>query len=266
MGSYSDASVACDKDGNIYVSEALVGRLRRLTRNSDATWNVRTIAGGGSQMPTKGQSIPATAMKFGCSSRFALTPDGTIYFANWGGIYQIKGDQATCLADVKQLKADLGERASIHDWHVGGSHITPDGMFYWMPGGGPDIYRFDTKTGKAERFAGIRRTEQGLDGPTLLESGFHTVLVGYRPDASVIYTCGGDESVPRRIKDGKVMSLNRDGIFRPFDKKAKTGGRDPRWTSMAAIQCLDSQGRLYLFTGDYGWGGWVVRFTFARED
>ena len=35
---------------------------------------------------------------------------------------------------------------------------------------------------------------------------------------------------------------------------------------MAAVQCLDSQGRLYALTGDYGWGGWVVRFTFAPED
>jgi hypothetical protein len=34
---------------------------------------------------------------------------------------------------------------------------------------------------------------------------------------------------------------------------------------MAGVQCLDRQGRLYLTTGDYGWGGWVVRMTFAGE-
>ena len=205
-------------------------------------------------------------MKVGAASRFALTPDGTVYFASYPGIIRVKDGQGTLLADAKELAATLGERTAIADWHVGGSHITPDGMFYWMPGGGPNLLRFDTRTGTAERFAGIGRTEQYLDGPTLLSSGFHTVLVVYTPDASVIYTCGGDESIPRRIRDGRVMSLYGDGIFRPFhrDQQPK-GGRENRWNQMAGVQCLDAEGRLYLSTGDYGWGGWVVRMSFAGE-
>jgi hypothetical protein len=88
-------------------------------------------------------------------------------------------------------------------------------------------------TGRAERFAGVGRIAQGLDGPTLLDSGFHTALIVYAPDASVMYTCGGDESIPRRLRDGRAMSLSRDGT--------------------------------YLFTGDYGWGRSVVRLTFGPD-
>lgn len=267
VGGYSDAGIACDRAGNVYVSEALVGRLRRLSRGPDGILRAETLAGGGQKMPAKGQSIPAGQMKHGCASRFALTPDGTVYFASYGGVYRVKDGQGACLADAADLRRDLGEKAAIADWHVGGSHITPDGVFYWMPGGGPDVFRLDTRTGRADRFAGIRRIEQGLDGPTLLESGFHTVLVVYAPDASAIFTCGGDESVPRRIAGGRVTTLRRDGRFRPFDQAQRADRKaDDRWKSMAAVQCLDAAGRLYACTGDYGWGGWIVRFTFGPEE
>ena len=265
VGSYSDAGIRCDAAGNVYVSEAQAGRLRKISRRPDGTWTVSTIAGGGSRMPAKGEWVPAAEMERGCSSRFALSPDAAVTFASYGGIYRIKDGKGTLLADVKELKEALGKKAAIHDWHVGGSHMTPEGVFYWMPGGGPDILRFDTRSGKAERFAGLGRIVQGLDGPTLLESGFHTVLAVYRPDASVIYTCGGDESVPRRIRGDRVASLRLDGSWKPHAGRVK-GRQDDRWRQMAAVQCLDRQGRLYIFTGDYGWGGWIVRFSFARED
>jgi len=263
VGSYSDANICLDAAGNLYVSEAMVGRLRKIERGQDGIYRVSTIAGGGTRMPTKvGESIPAREMKFGCASRFALTPNGTVYFAQYGGIYRIQDGKGTLLVGEKELKQTLGEKVHLADWHVGGSHITPEGVFYWFPGGGPNLYRYDTQAGIAERFAGIGRTEQGLDGPTPTGSGFHTVLAVYSPDAAVIYTCGGDEDAPRRIMGGKVTTLHKNGTFRPRVKEAK----DNRWRGMAAVQALDREGRLYAFTGDYGWGGWVVRFTFAEEE
>lgn len=265
VGSYSDLGIRCDAEGNVYVSEAQAGRLRRIARRPDGTWWVTTVAGGGDRMPAKGEWIPVREMKEGCASRFALTPEGTVYFASHGGIYQIRNGRATLLAGIAELREMLGAKTAIRDWHVGGSHITPDGVFYWMPGGGPDLLRFDTRTGRAERVAGLGRIVAGLDGPSLLESGFHTVLIVYSPDASVMYTCGGDESVPRRIHDSRVTSLHLDGRFRPF-VPAQKRKRDERWRRMAAVQCLDSEGRLYLLTGNYGWGGWVVRFSFAEEE
>ncbi len=260
VGSYSDADIRSDAAGNLYVSEAHVGRLRRISRRPDGTWEVATLAGGGSRAPKKGEWIPARDLKHGCASRLAVTPDGEVYTATHGGILRIREGQATLVADTADLKAALGEKTALVDWHVGGSHLTPAGEFYWMPGGGPDILRADTRSGKIARVAGIGKIAQGLDGPTLLESGFHTVLAVYSADASEIFTCGGDESVPRRVAGGRVKTLHRDGTFRPYEK----GGRDERWRQMAAVQCLDKEGRLYLCTGDYGWGGWIVRFTLER--
>jgi len=265
VGSYSDAGIACDSSGNVLVSEAQAGRLRKIFRRPDGMWWVTTVAGGGTRMPEESQWLPALQMKVGCTSRFALGANGSVYFASHGGIYQLKDDKGTLLAGSEELRKQLGKRTAIRDWHVGGSHITADGVFYWMPGGGPDLLRYDTRTGKARRVAGIGRIMPGLDGPTLLTSGFHTVLICYSPDASVMYTCGGDESVPRRIHGGRVATLRRDGNFRPCPQRPNWR-QDDRWRHMAAVQCLDSHGRLYAFTGDYGWGGWVVRFTFASED
>ncbi|HUS92790.1 MAG TPA: hypothetical protein VM695_13110 [Phycisphaerae bacterium] len=265
VGSYSDATIACDAEGSLYVAEALAGRLRKVSRRADGTWWVSTIAGGGDRMPGKGEWIPAAQMKEGCASRFALSPDGTVTFASHGGLYRIRDGKATLLAGVEELRRQLGEKVSIRDWHVGGSHITPEGVFYWMPGGGPRLLRYDTRTGKAEIAAGLDRIVQGLDGPTLGESGFHTVLIAYRPDASAMYTCGGDESVPRRLRDGAVTTLRRDGSWRRCPEKPDWR-KDDRWRQMAAVQCLDPQGRLYACTGDYGWGGWIVRFTFGEGD
>lgn len=265
-GSYSDVGIACDAVGNVYVSEAQAGRLRKIHRKADGTWWVTTVAGGGSRRPEKGKPIPARQMRFGCASRFALTPDGAVYFATYGGIYRVKEGQGTLVVGVDELRKDLGPKAKVHDWHVGGSHITPAGVFYWMPGGGPDLLRYATRTGKAERIGGVGRLAPGLDGQTLRDSGFHTVLIVYSPDASVMYTCGGDESVPRRIADGKVTSLHLDGRFRRHQGRAPGRRRETRWRQMAAVQCLDAGGRLYLLTGNYGWGGWIVRFTFAKEN
>ena len=62
------------------------------------------------------------------------------------------------------------------------------------------------------------------------------------------------------LRDGRAMSLYRDGTFRPHTPPAPgqpgggggAGGKDDRWKEMAAVQALDAAGRLYLFTGDYG--------------
>ena len=202
-------------------------------------------------MPVKGQEIPATDMKQGCTSRFALAPDGTAYFATYGGVYRVRDGKGTLVAGKDDLPAELGK--SLHDWHVGGSHITPDGWFYWMPGGGPNLLRLDVRTGKAEKFAGVDKVVQGLDGPTLSQTGFHTVFVVYSPRADVIFTGGGDESILRRVADGRAAHLQKDGSFLLNGKKNGWGLYSPL--------CLDAQGWLYTETGVYAWGGWVVRVS-----
>jgi len=255
VGSYQDADIKGDAKGNIYVSEGLPGRLRKIFRDADGIWQVTTLSGGGTRMPRKGESIPARQMKFGCASRFAVTPEGTVYFATYSGVYRIEQGEATLVAGVEDLPPEL--RRNVHDWHVGGSHITPDGWFYWMPGGGPNLLRLNVRTGKAEKFAGVDKVVQGLDGPTLLETGFHTVFIAYSPDASVMFTGGGDEGILRRIAGGKAAHLQKDGTFLP-------GGKKDGWRLYSPL-CLDSQGRLYTETGVYAWGGFVARVTFDKR-
>ena len=67
--------------------------------------------------------------------------------------------------------------------------------------------------------------------------------------------------------DGKVLTLHKDGRFgeRPIPQRG-VYRPSPLWDHMSAVQCLDPQGRLYITVGDYGWGGWLVRLNFARED
>ncbi len=254
VGSYQDAAIACDNQGRIYVGEGLPGRLRRIARDERGRWQVTTLSGGGDRMPKRGQSIPAREMKFGCASRFALDTDGSVYFATYGGVYRVADAQGSLVASTEELAPRIGK--SIHDWHVGGSHIA-DGWFYWMPGGGPNLYRLNVRTGQAERFAGVGKIVQGLDGPTLKETGFHTVFIVYTPDAKVMFTGGGDEGVIRKIEGGRAAHLQKDGTF-------LTGGRKTGWRLCSPL-CVDKEGRLYTETGIYAWGGWVVQVRFADE-
>lgn len=255
VGSYQDADIKGDAQGNLYVSEGLPGRLRKLYRDAKGLWQVTTIAGGGSRMPAKGQPIPATEMRVGCTSRFALTPGGTVYFATHSGVYCIRDGQGTLVAGHEELAPHVGK--NIHDWHVGGSHVTPDGWFYWMPGGGPNLLRLNVRTGSGEKYAGLGKLAPGLDGPNLLETGFHTVFVVYSPDGRLMFTGGGDEPILRRIKDGKAAHLQTDGTF-------LANGKEHGWRLYSPL-CLDAQGRLYTETGIYAWGGFVVQVTFAKD-
>lgn len=264
VGSYQDAAINADAEGSVYVAEGMAGRLRKIYRDEQHIWHVKTVAGGGSRMPTRGESIPATEMEVGCASRFALAPDGTAYFATHSGVYRIRDDRGTLVASREDLLPVVGK--NIHDWHVGGSHITPDGWFYWMPCGGPNLLRLNVHTRQVEKFAGVDKVVQGLDGPTLWETGFHTVFIVYTPDGKIMFTSGGDESILRRIKDVSAAGserrcaahLQKDGTFLP-------AGKQHGWHLNSPL-CIDPEGRLYTETGKYAWGGFIVRVVFAGQN
>lgn len=265
VGSYCDTETNADAAGNIYVSDMMNNAIRRIYQKPDGAWWVETVSGGSrkGREPKKGEWVRATEMKFGGASRFAVADDGTLYYANHGGIYQVRapgaGDgsgKGTRLATNEELAVQLGPKKPIADWHVGGSHITSDGVFYWMPGG-QEIYRFDTKTGKAEVFAG--EGPKRVDAATVRESGFHTVVAVYSRDASLIYTGGGDESVPRRIHQGTVKHLQKDGTFKA------TNHQDRGNWPLYQVVILSPEGDLYNFCGIYAWAGWLVRVKFAKE-
>ncbi len=257
VGSYCDVEVNADAAGSIYASDMMNNAIRKIHQKADGTWWVATVSGGGAKgrEPKKGEWIPASELKCGGASRFAVADDGTLTYANWGGIYQVRDGKGTRLATSEELAAQLGGRKALADWHVGGSHITPDGVFYWVPGG-QEILRFDTRTGKAEAVAG--EGPKRADGPTLLQSGFHTVVVVYSKDASLIYTGGGDEFDLRRIHAGTVEHLQKDGTFKATNEREKGN-----WHLNQPV-CLSPAGDLYAFPGPYAWAGWLVRVTCAK--
>jgi len=258
VGPYCDVEVNADAAGNIYVSDMMNNAIRKIYKKPDGSWWVTTVVRGSAKgrIPKKGEWIPASELRFGGASRFAVAADGTLYYANYGGIYKVKEGKATLLATTDELRAALGGRRALNEWHVGGSHITPDGVFYWSSGG-QEIYRFDTRTGRAEVFAG--EGPKRTDGPTPRQSGFHTVVIVYSPDASVIYTGGGDELDTRRIYKGTVKHIQKDGTFKV------TTGRDRGNWHLDQPVCLGPQGELYVFPGPYSWSGWLVRVRFAED-
>ena len=264
VGSYCDVEVNADAAGNIYASDMMNNAIRKIFRKPDGTWWVETVSGGSTKgrEPKKGEWIPASELKVGGASRFAVADDGTLTYANWGGVYQVKDGKGTLLATSDELRAALNRKA-LADWHVGGSHITPDGVFYWVPGG-QEILRLDTRapgagdgSRKAEVVAGEGPKRQ--DGADVLHSGFHTVVVVYSRDASLIYTGGGDEHDIRRIHDGTVKHLQKDGTFRATNERERGN-----WHLNQPV-CLSPEGDLYAFPGPYAWAGWLVRVRFAEE-
>ncbi len=256
---YNDVALRCDDAGNVYVSDGLNARLRKLHQKEDGSWWVTTVSGGGTKYPEKGKWVPALELAEGCATRFAVTQDGSAaYYCGNRGIYKVllKEGKATLLATGDELRT-AGIK-SPSSWHVGGAHITPDKVFYWMPGGSK-IYRYHEKTGKVELFAGSGPVRS--DGTGLLDSGFHTVHTAHSPSASVIYTGGGDEWSCRRIYGGKVMHLLKDGTFA---RREGTGHKRDQW-QFGTVMWLDLKGRLYTIPAPYSWPGWITRATIAKE-
>jgi len=126
VGSYQDADIKGDARGNLYVSEGLPGRLRKIHRDRRGLWQVTTIAGGGSRMPEKGESIPATEMQVGCTSRFALAPDGT--FLSGGKEHGWRLYSPLCLdSDGSNFLVVWQDFRSGKQYDVYAARVTPQG-------------------------------------------------------------------------------------------------------------------------------------------
>lgn len=261
-GSYNDIQLHCDEAGSVFVSDGMNNRLRKILHKEDGSWHVTTVSGGGEKKLKKGETAKATDLKFGCASRWGLSPDGKVaMYCTYGGLYKvlIQENKATILATVDEIQKDSGAKAGVVSWHVDGGFITTDGVYYWMPGASPQsaIIRFDERVGKAERVAGPGGA--GDDSTSALTAGFHTVFATYSPDASVIFVGGGDEFACRRIMGGKVQHLMKDGTWK--SQKGEAGA----WQFGGSGLYLGRDGRLYTIPPPYSWPGWVIRATFGKE-
>jgi hypothetical protein len=260
---YNDLDIKTDQFGNVYVSDMMNKRLRKLTKHTDGSWHVTTVSGGGTlktKAVSKSSWVKATDLEEGCATNFAVTHDGkACYFAGAGGIWKIVVDEkkAMLIADGDDLRA--AGLKQFRAGHVGGAHVTTDGIFFWMPNGGKEIWSLNETSGEIKRYAGggLKR----MDGKGLLDSGFHTVFAVYSPNAGVIYTGGGDEFNVRRIFAGEVRHLYKDGVFRPVRQKAML---KEAW-ELGSVKAIDAQGRLYSTPSPYSWPSWMVRTTFSNR-
>jgi hypothetical protein len=260
-GSYNDLQLHCDDAGNVYVSDGMNNRLRKIFRQDDGSWHVTTVSGGGTRRIKKGEWATATDLRFGCATRWGLSPDGKVAaYATYGGVYKVllQENKATLVASQEDVARDTGSFGK--SWHVDGGHITSDGAwYYWAPTADckVGVVRCNLASGKSERVAGPGKACD--DSTDALSAGFHTVFATYAPDASVIYMGGGDEFACRRIAGGKVQHLLKDGTWKAMK------GENGTWVFGGSGLYLGRDGKLYTIPPPYSWPGWVTRATFAKE-
>jgi hypothetical protein len=85
---FSDiGGMAVDKSGNIFVSDAITQRIRKIYTNSDGRRWVTTIAGGGTEAESTSSSVryldgPGPLARFNTPRGLALDGDGNLYVAD----------------------------------------------------------------------------------------------------------------------------------------------------------------------------------------
>ncbi len=84
-----------------------------------------------------------------------------------------------------------------------------------------------------------KKTPVPVDGPNMKAAFWSHFSLGVSPDGRTIYGGNGDEHVLRRIKDGKCMTLFKDGW------KSVEEGRNQGWFIGGPI-FADADGRIYL--------------------
>jgi hypothetical protein len=237
-------------------------RIRKIFRKEDGSWHVTTVSGGGEKRVKKGEWIAATDLKFGCATRWGLSPDGKIAaYAIYGGVYKVllQENKATVVVGSEEAAKELGAKGFPTSWHVDGGHITADGAWYYWEPDGIGVVRCNLATGKCEVVAGGGPQKAGYDGAGVRDCYFHTVFATYSPDASVIYLGGGDEFACRRIHDGKVMHLLKNGSWRQQNDEKEC------WMFGGSGLYLGRDGKLYTVPPPYSWPGWVIRIAFGKE-
>ena len=226
--------------GCIYTTDPYknVVRVFRNKDKEDRWWFERVAGGGKAPTPAKrGEAVAAKEVGFQRMPRLQHDKDGKLVVFVDSGFYHLEHGKLTCLLGP----ADYGAKGPkntktkkvvpVLEGFMGG-----DGSFYlgyYYSGGGGDgaaiaaIWRVSPDGTRVEPYA--RDTKKGLtmeDGPAL-SAGFacgpHMWMINnarYQPP-DILFTSAHDESMLRRVRDGRVSSLCKDGEWRELGNRAK---------------------------------------------
>lgn len=206
------------KTGDFFISDNHNGKIKKIFKKPDGRWWVQTVAGGGGRNLKVGETCDnpldvslALYLSYGRAGltligpgkdhlyitagdnnsprSYLMYPDGKLKCLRSGGT----GDLPTGLPPQKGFS---------YGWR-GGNMVS-----CWKTSRAGDtsvkVAGFDDAEIKAKEAAGWKKV---LDGP-VDDCTFWFTSGLLRPDGRAIYTIGGDESVIRRIMNGRVTSLD----------------------------------------------------------
>ncbi len=246
---YPYAAIGVDSLGTVFVADGYNHRIRKIFRQPDGTWQVTTLAGGGSQRLAPGQRAEqATAVRlewtpvtlavdafdnvwFEAGHIFRVTPSGEITS------YSASNDRSLAHVNMIAMAADrLGHvyGLSRENWASQIWMIAQDGRVRWLAGLTDAEITSRRRTG--ERIL--------VDGPAGEATIWSASTLVVEPSGAAIYFGGGDETSLRRYKDGRVASLTPQGVWAELQNR--TGG-----LSVVSVLWVDEAGRIYTAKLDY---------------
>jgi hypothetical protein len=206
---YNYCNIGIDSRGNIYVPDGYNSRIRKIFKKNDGTWWVETYAGGGMEILKPGST--GRGKKIAISNPVSLAVDSfdNVWTEGFSCIYKI-----TSSGEVVCYKNIAGNVVNMQADKIGNVYLLVRenwASHYWKV----------TQDGMIERVAGLTEKEVNqirkekmplpVDGTALAATLWSHSTLAVTPDGKVIYGGNGDEHVLRRIKDGKSMTLFKEG-------------------------------------------------------
>jgi hypothetical protein len=234
---YDYANIALDSKGNIYIPDGFNNRIRKIFRKPDGLWWVETWAGGGGKSLKPGDSGKALDIKITNPLSLAVDAYDNVWTEGYCCIYKI-----TPLGEVISYKNVVGKVVNMQADSVGNVYL--QGRDAWAA-----LYWKINQNGVISKVAGLsdnkikQLKKQGkpvpVDGLAEQASFWSHKTLAVSPDGNVIYGGNGDEHVIRRIKEGRVTSLFKEGW------KTERSERGSGWF-LGGPLFVDQEGRIII--------------------
>ena len=234
---YRYVDIAVDTHtGSIYVADGLNERIRKIFKDSDGKWIVSTFAGGGNLKLKLKETANATNADLGKVVAVTVDNKGNVYTSPYGKIVKITPDgRATVVLEFPDDGYPLFRNVVDMDADKLGN------IYGVARGSGIDGYFKYTKDGEFVRLTYVDRGDPKgtVDGPIETSTYRCPTKVAVDPAGTVIYGGGADELCLRRIKDGKVSTLQEDGSW--AESKVENQG----WR-LGSARLVDEGGNIYI--------------------